>query len=120
MLVGLPAIAALSLLLLVLPRTVVKLPELQAPGISGPSAQATSEPPATSDSSGKGRCTEKLYIVQKGDTLTKIAKRHGLTLRALLDANDIADPDKIYVGQKLRIPCAEPGVAGARAQGTSP
>ncbi|SHM20048.1 spore coat assembly protein SafA [Caldanaerovirga acetigignens] len=45
-----------------------------------------------------------IYIVQKGDTLWKIAKRYNVTLDAIIKANNIANPDLIYPGQKLIIP----------------
>ncbi len=45
-----------------------------------------------------------LYYVQPGDTLTSIAQRFGVSLQALMEANNISDPDEIYAGQVLRIP----------------
>lgn len=42
-----------------------------------------------------------LYIVQKGDTLWKIAKRYGVPLDTLIAANDIKNPDLIQPGQKI-------------------
>ncbi|HHU29091.1 MAG: SafA/ExsA family spore coat assembly protein [Bacillota bacterium] len=46
-----------------------------------------------------------VYIVQKGDTLFKIAQRFGVSLDALIAANpEITDPDKIFPGQKILIP----------------
>lgn len=44
------------------------------------------------------------HIVQPGDTLHRIALRYGTSLRALVRANGLASPDRIYVGQTLRIP----------------
>lgn len=44
------------------------------------------------------------YEVQRGDTLNAVARRYGLTVKELLDANDIANADRIYPGQKLIIP----------------
>lgn len=45
------------------------------------------------------------YRVKKGDTLTKIAQNLGTTVEALLHANPkITDPNKIYIGQKIRLP----------------
>jgi LysM repeat protein len=41
--------------------------------------------------------------VRPGDTLTAIARRHGVSVRRLVDLNDIADPNRIYVGQRLRV-----------------
>lgn len=53
-----------------------------------------------------GRATpaRQLYYVQPGDTLTSIAQRFGVSLQALMEANNITDPDQIYAGQVLRIP----------------
>jgi LysM repeat protein len=45
----------------------------------------------------------KEYVVQKGDTLTTIAKSHGVTIAELKKANDLTSDD-IRVGQKLAIP----------------
>lgn len=50
---------------------------------------------------------EELYIVQRGDTLLGIARRHGSTLQAFSELNDIDNPSLIYVGQQLRIPEVE-------------
>ena len=44
------------------------------------------------------------YIIQKGDRLSDIAKRFGLTVAEIAQANGISDPDKINYGQKLIIP----------------
>ena len=48
--------------------------------------------------------SDKIYIVQKGDTLTKIAKKFGTTVQILAKLNNIKDINKIYVGQKLKLP----------------
>lgn len=45
----------------------------------------------------------KTYVVVKGDTLSEIAKRYNTTVDALVKANDIKDPNMIYVGQELKI-----------------
>lgn len=46
---------------------------------------------------------EEYYTVQKGDTLTKIAKKFNTTVDWLVEINNIKDPNKIYAGQKLRV-----------------
>ena len=43
------------------------------------------------------------YTVQKCDTLTAIAKKYGTTINKIANDNNIADPNKIYTGQKLVI-----------------
>lgn len=43
------------------------------------------------------------YIVKKGDTLTKIAKKFNTTVGHLVSWNNIKNPNLIKVGQKLRV-----------------
>lgn len=44
------------------------------------------------------------HTVRSGETLSAIAARHGTTVRALAAANDLADPDRIHAGSRLRVP----------------
>jgi LysM repeat protein len=44
------------------------------------------------------------YIVQPGDTLSRIAVRFGTPLKELVKANNIKDPNLIYAGHTLNIP----------------
>lgn len=52
----------------------------------------------------KEKPTVRIYIVQRGDTLWKIAKRYNTTIDAIVRANNIKNPDLIMPGQKLIIP----------------
>ena len=45
-----------------------------------------------------------IYYVQKGDSLSKIANRFGVHTRELATLNQISDPHKIRIGQKLILP----------------
>lgn len=56
-----------------------------------PTAGATAVPPQT-------------HTVQPGETLTAIAKEYGVTVQALIDANQIATPNRITAGTELIIP----------------
>ncbi|MGX2968205.1 peptidoglycan-binding protein LysM [Ursidibacter sp. B-7004-1] len=52
---------------------------------------------------------DEFYVIQKGDTLWKIAEKaygNGAKYTAIVDANKevIKDADKIFPGQKIRIP----------------
>ncbi|WP_458117994.1 GH25 family lysozyme [Bacillus sp. PK6-026] len=47
--------------------------------------------------------TKMVYTVKKGDALSVIAKKYNTTVKALQSLNNIKDPNKIYVGQKLKI-----------------
>ncbi|MYD94879.1 MAG: LysM peptidoglycan-binding domain-containing protein [Chloroflexi bacterium] len=44
------------------------------------------------------------YTVQPGDTLSAIAVAFGVSINDLMAANQISNPDSIFVGQQLRIP----------------
>ena len=52
---------------------------------------------------GGGVVEDETYIVQRGDTLSRIANRFGTTITCLIDDNAIPDPDLIYAGQQLFI-----------------
>lgn len=47
------------------------------------------------------------YVIQQGDTLWDLARRHGTTVEALARENGIANPDLIRAGMTLNIPGAE-------------
>ena len=49
-----------------------------------------------------------IYVVRPGDNLTSIAYRRGVTIYAIVRRNGIVNPNRIYVGQRLRMPCASP------------
>ncbi len=50
------------------------------------------------------RRTFLVHEVRKGETLTRIAKKYGVTVYELADANNISTKSKLYVGVPLRIP----------------
>jgi spore germination protein len=43
-------------------------------------------------------------VVKPGDTLSGIAKEFGVTVEAIMEVNDLTNPNKIRVGQVLIIP----------------
>ena len=47
--------------------------------------------------------SNNIYTVKAGDTLSEIAERFGTTYQALARINGISNPNKIYVGQKIKI-----------------
>ena len=57
------------------------------------------------------------YVVVKGDSLAKIAKKNGVTLSALKAANPGVEPTKLKVGQKLSIPASTGGAAAPAVTG---
>ncbi len=44
------------------------------------------------------------YTVQPGDSAFKIARNFGIAQEALLEANGISNPNRVYAGQVLTIP----------------
>jgi hypothetical protein len=48
--------------------------------------------------------TLQIYEVQPGDNLTTIARRYGVTIDALMAANNINNPNRIIPGEVLLIP----------------
>jgi LysM repeat protein len=45
------------------------------------------------------------HIVRYGETLTSIARRYGTTVWRLARINNLANPNVIYAGQRLIVPC---------------
>lgn len=104
--VGLAALVAVLAVVLFNVPAFLGLGSTSVPGASAsPSAVAApsvsiapTEPPAP---------TPTLYTIKKGETLSKIAAAHGITIEELLAANpDIKNPNRISEGQQITIPVA--------------
>ncbi|MBI1802193.1 MAG: LysM peptidoglycan-binding domain-containing protein [Chloroflexi bacterium] len=76
--------------------TATRVPPTVTPVPPTATATATASPTATA--------TPVIYIVQSGDVLGTIAAKYGVTVQAIMDANDIADPRLLRVGMRLVIP----------------
>ena len=74
------------------------------PTAQPPGPTATPQPPQPTPTSSP----TTTYVVQPGDTLTRIAARFGTTVQALAQANNIVNPNLIFVGQVLVIPGTGP------------
>jgi LysM repeat protein len=59
-----------------------------------------------------------IYEIQPGDTLSGIAEWKGTTVDVLVHMNGITDPSEIRVGQKLKVPCADPQPAAVEVPPT--
>jgi LysM repeat protein len=72
-----------------------------------PNLNATSRtaPPVSKEKAMTASHPEALYVVKSGDSLTRIAKVHGTTVKALKAANGL-ESDRIVVGARLKIPTA--------------
>ena len=73
-----------------------------------PSAAASGDTPAAASKPARAAATRPAgpgsYLIQPGDTLYSIAKRHGISEKRLMDANSLTDPRKIAAGKQLTIP----------------
>lgn len=56
------------------------------------------------------------HVVQRGETLSSIAWRHGTSVSAVMRANGLTNPNFIWVDQRLRVP-SRSGVAGGAGRG---
>ncbi|HEY5346017.1 MAG TPA: LysM peptidoglycan-binding domain-containing protein [Verrucomicrobiae bacterium] len=67
----------------------------------------------TTDATTSAETGEETYKVRSGDTLTKIAKAHGTTVKLIMSENNLTTT-RITVGKKLKIPAkAEAAIAPA-------
>jgi LysM repeat protein len=63
---------------------------------------------------------EKDYQVRKGDTLTSIALRNGVSLSGIARVNPNLDPKKLRVGQTIKLPAPAPTSVAAAGTGSTP
>ncbi|MGQ9598945.1 MAG: PA14 domain-containing protein [Anaerolineae bacterium] len=62
-------------------------------------------------------CDPVRHVVKAGENLTQIARAYGVTVAAIVSANNLWNPNLIYVGQVLLIPvpCTPPPTRGCTA-----
>jgi nucleoid-associated protein YgaU len=109
------ALAIAALILFMLPAII---------GIGGGGSSSSASPsgshPAASRSAAPtvvAAPTPVVYVIKKGDTLSKVANKFGVELDTLLAANPaIKDPNKISLGQEIVIPTAAPPSIEATAK----
>jgi LysM repeat protein len=89
---------------------------LTIPGLAATSPATASEPAATSTgapATAAAAPPSRTHIVQPGENLTWIARRYGVTVSAIASANRIADPGRIFAGQRLTILVASGATAAS-------
>ncbi len=59
-------------------------------------------------------------VVRPGETLTSISRQHGVSIERLVELNEIANPSRIYAGQRLRLDGAPPAAAPTAAAAVTP
>lgn len=89
---------------------VLTLPPINIPALT-PAPVAPDAAPAAAGSE---------YVVAKGDSFYTIGKNHGVSIKAISDANPGVDSKKLKVGQKLNIPASASGAAATAAPTGAP
>lgn len=51
-----------------------------------------------------------VHVVQRGETLSRIAQHYGLSLQQLMSLNSISNPNQLYVGQQLQVVSNSSGI----------
>ena len=72
---------------------------LKAPGATGPASSASE----VASSAGQAP-RETIHVVRRGESLHRIARKYGTSLKVLTAANNLRRPDLIHAGQRLVIP----------------
>ncbi len=54
--------------------------------------------------SGNRAVSDQRYVVKRGDTLSEIARRHGVSMNAIAERNRIKNKSRVVIGQTLVIP----------------
>jgi len=124
-----PALAGLGLVLAALLLFAFG-PNLLGLGKGNPGKVAASQIPAATEQASASAlptvapaATTQVYVVAKGDTMSKIAKRFGLTIAQVVAANpQIKDPNTIKIGDQVTIPApaASDGAGGGAPASPSP
>jgi murein DD-endopeptidase MepM/ murein hydrolase activator NlpD len=74
-------------------------------GASVPITSPTPDPPKVLPTM---RARPQEYVVQPGDSLAQIASQFSVSVAAIVEANGIAQPDLLEIGQVLTIPAPQP------------
>ena len=90
----------------------------QAPAAPAPAATAVT-PAAAPATAAPPEAAAQVHVVQRGDTLIGIARRHGVSVDAIALANGIANASRIYAGQQLTIPGTVPAAPTAAGPAVS-
>ncbi|MGH7475458.1 MAG: D-alanyl-D-alanine carboxypeptidase/D-alanyl-D-alanine endopeptidase [Longimicrobiales bacterium] len=70
---------------------------IASPATPGETPTAASDPAAAD-------AADATYVIQSGDTMDAIARRHGISVTALQQANPGVNPRRLQIGQRIRLP----------------
>jgi LysM repeat protein len=132
---GVSVAAILSANALPDPDHIVPGQQLIIPGSSAPSAPIataipggptpivlTATPLPTIKPAPTNAVTTRTHVVAPGEDLSIIANQYGISWTTIAQANNISDPNTIYVGQVLQIPTSDMGAdaSDSASQGNPP
>ena len=80
------------------------VPYVEPAPADAPAAPVVMAPQPTASEATATTASGSRYRVQRGDTLSAIAAQNGTTVEALTQANNLSNPNNIYVGQILVLP----------------
>ena len=92
-------------------------PPAEATATPATSTGVTPAPEATQPPSSGSSGETVTHVVQSGETLTTIARKYGVSVQAIAQANNLTNPSLISVGQNLLIPVS--GSSGTSSGGTT-
>jgi len=95
---------------IIYPGQVVKIPAGGSTATAAPSPAPAPTPAPAPARPGTS------YTIQAGDTISAIARRHGVSTASVLSANGLTWSSIIYPGQIITIPTAAPAVPGLDAE----
>ena len=92
--------------------------------VSSPAKKAPAKPDASADRAarrggGARQQTDRplgetVHVVRAGDSISRVARRYGVTRKALIDANKLMRPEQLRLGQRLVVPGARSSTGGQR------
>ncbi len=91
----------------------VETPTTESPTPTEVAPSPTPEPPEPLTPTEEAAPSEQVtHVVQPGENLFRIALRYNTSVQAIASANGIANPTRIYVGQRLVIPSGTAAPSG--------
>lgn len=85
---------------------VIPMGEIDEPVEPAPTEAAPEEPGPAATETAPPTTEEQIYVVQPGDNLYRIGLRFGVDWQVLAQYNNISNPNRLEVGQQIRIPPA--------------
>ena len=87
----------------------------QPSAAAGAQAAKTQSLPAPKTEAKAPAQEQGFYVAKTGDTVYSIARTHGTDVDSVLRANQLASPQQLRTGQKLRMPAASAGTSRTTA-----